>query len=165
MELLKIFSFLLFRFYESISIKTLSVFSFDNAVEWAQNKFVWSKDKIWQHAGTDWKALNKFSKWARTGGYILVRVCCWWPQWGKCHTHFAYLSGITMSRLVERCSRGNVTGNPAIHCNFGVKIQCILHLLPPTQNRVTTYCTVHLCTHMAPFLCMFFLSVLLSSYT
>lgn len=94
-------------------------------------------------------------------------MCCLWHfhYIEENATHCACLSGISMSRHPERCSGGSVTSNPAMHCNFGVKSHCILHLLPAAQSRSTAHCTVHLCTHTEPFLCMLFLSVSLSVHT
>lgn len=56
-------------------------------------------------------------------------------------THCACLSDISMSRHPERCSGGSVTSNPPMHCNFGVKIHCILHPVSSAQGWSTAQCT------------------------
>lgn len=72
-----------------------------------------------------------------TEGFIFKWVYCLWfvaILWKMPHS--ALLCLVFPCLAIQRGALGgSVTSNPAMHCNFGVKIHCVLHLLPAAQSR------------------------------
>lgn len=94
----------------------------------------------------------------RKEGFIFIPVRC---LWHFCYIeenamHCACLSSFSISCHVESWSGDSVIGNPAMHCNFDIKIH---YILPSAQSKSSAHCTVFLCTHTEPIICLLFLCI------